>query len=632
MKKTKFINFTLITSLAIILFGVCLVVFTTLFVKSIKQDLLKNEILHNKQIIENVKNIIELWLKNKILILESAHINSDILDSKNKKNIQNMFSNIKMLDKSFDALQILYDDKSFYMSSDNDELIEISNQKKMLNQKLAEDLSYSKDWFKKTKSSLKSQIYVVKEHVSLLKTTINLSIPIIYNNKFIAVLAGVINADNLGEKFKSMNMINNVHTFLVLDNHVIFTNNINEEIANKIKNKLNNPNIEDNNFFIDDFKQINKYKLGFYIDDTHIKNNLESIIKKEIIFIIVLFVAFIIISLIYKYYFVYENKELLHSQKLANILFKESEFGLVILDSKNKINYINKTAKELLKNIEIKDINKDKITYQNKVYIIKKIPYFKNKLTKNIIVTIEDITQKEELKKQKQKNEKILNHRAKMIEIGQLIGGINHQLKQPINAINILISNILQQGKNLAPETIETNLRLCQNQILNLNDTINLYSSYYNNNFTITEFNLYKCIQNTILFINTAKFLKNPNIKIKGNKNLIIKSLENVISQIMIILISNALEASLDAENKSIIVEINDNDKDLIKINVIDYANGIDKEILDSLFVEIKTTKERGVGIGLYFAKKLANDKLRGDLKVINANNPTNFELTIPHI
>nr|WP_228026648.1 hypothetical protein [Campylobacter sp. RM12916] len=48
----------------------------------------------------------------------------------------------------------------------------------------------------------------------------------------------------------------------------------------------------------------------------------------------------------------------------------------------------------------------------------------------------------------------------------------------------------------------------------------------------------------------------------------------------------------------------------------------------DKIFSMPKTTKKSGNGIGLYFGKKLANEKIGGDLKLVSDANPTVFELS----
>ena len=60
---------------------------------------------------------------------------------------------------------------------------------------------------------------------------------------------------------------------------------------------------------------------------------------------------------------------------------------------------------------------------------------------------------------------------------------------------------------------------------------------------------------------------------------------------------------------------------------VMDEEKGVSKERRDKILTQPKTTKKQGSGIGLYFGKKLANEKLSGDVKLLSAGNPTTFEL-----
>ena len=65
-----------------------------------------------------------------------------------------------------------------------------------------------------------------------------------------------------------------------------------------------------------------------------------------------------------------------------------------------------------------------------------------------------------------------------------------------------------------------------------------------------------------------------------------------------------------------------------VTIDISDWGGGIAKEVLATLFSEFKISKKvDGSGIGLYFAKKLAKEKLLGDLVLKNADSPTTFSL-----
>ena len=59
-------------------------------------------------------------------------------------------------------------------------------------------------------------------------------------------------------------------------------------------------------------------------------------------------------------------------------------------------------------------------------------------------------------------------------------------------------------------------------------------------------------------------------------------------------------------------------------------GGGISKKLSQKIFSKIKvSSKKDGSGIGLYFAKNIAINKLGGDLKLINLRSPTSFELLI---
>ena len=70
-------------------------------------------------------------------------------------------------------------------------------------------------------------------------------------------------------------------------------------------------------------------------------------------------------------------------------------------------------------------------------------------------------------------------------------------------------------------------------------------------------------------------------------------------------------------------------DTEIVHIDIIDWAEGINKEMEGKLFNNIKSSnKDLGSGIGLYFARKIAREKLKGDLKLLNSSSPTVFRLS----
>lgn len=236
-------------------------------------------------------------------------------------------------------------------------------------------------------------------------------------------------------------------------------------------------------------------------------------------------------------------------------------------------------------------------------------------------------------KKNKIEFEQMLAHKSRLKEIGGLISGVNHQLKQPINSLSLIVSNTYEFAKNenLSQEILMENLLLCKDQIQLMNKTIEIYRNFYKYDESIKEFCLIRCIKNIKLVTKTELSHHNITLSLKSLDALGIFSIENFIYQILLVLIQNAKDAINSSENikdRQIYIDISQNET-LAFVKVYDFALGIDENTQKSIFREFKQTdKKQGFGLGLYFAKKLAKEKLKGDLRLVSSQNPTKFELS----
>lgn len=236
----------------------------------------------------------------------------------------------------------------------------------------------------------------------------------------------------------------------------------------------------------------------------------------------------------------------------------------------------------------------------------------------------------------------MLAHRSRISEIGELISGINHQLRQPINATALVVSSTLDLSERdlLDKPTLENNLKLCQKSINLMDKTIGIFRNFYRCSETVTEFSLLDCMK-SVLHVNYIELTKsNINIEMdeKSFEDIRVISIENFVQQILLVLIQNAKESlnALDLQGKeafhkkmiriAVVLEYGK-----VLIDISDGGGGISKEVQETLFSEFKISKKyQGSGIGLYFAKKLAKEKLLGDLVLHNASSPTTFRLIFP--
>ncbi|MBY0540526.1 MAG: HAMP domain-containing histidine kinase, partial [Campylobacterales bacterium] len=119
------------------------------------------------------------------------------------------------------------------------------------------------------------------------------------------------------------------------------------------------------------------------------------------------------------------------------------------------------------------------------------------------------------------------------------------------------------------------------------------------------------------------------------NEELLIYGYENEFKQVLLNIINNA-------KNKIVEKNLPINQKGTIDINIkrstnsntieiIDDAGAIDEKIIKSIFEPYFTTKEDGTGIGLYMAKVIIEEKMRGSITVRNDENHVIFTIKLPH-
>ncbi|MFT7003848.1 MAG: signal transduction histidine kinase [Sulfurimonas sp.] len=252
-----------------------------------------------------------------------------------------------------------------------------------------------------------------------------------------------------------------------------------------------------------------------------------------------------------------------------------------------------------------------------------------------ITINLFHVFWRHKVEKQKDEYEFILTHRSRMSEIGNLISGINHQLSQPINSLQLLSSSVLSQLKNktLTPEYLKENLEMSQQSISLMSTTFSVFRNFYRCNENISEFSLKECITNIlqVLYIDFSKHSIIIQIDNKTEDNFNVVSIENFIQQILLVLLQNAKEALSEKSKinkKKIKISVFTKGENII-MDVADWGEGISKDIETKLFTNIKSSKkDLGSGIGLHFAKMLAQKKLGGDLTLFKSNSPTVFRFS----
>jgi|GEM_PF-747565 len=246
----------------------------------------------------------------------------------------------------------------------------------------------------------------------------------------------------------------------------------------------------------------------------------------------------------------------------------------------------------------------------------------------NSILVIRDLTDKKVLEKEKKEQENILIQQSKMAQMGEMIGAIAHQWKQPLNAIALLIQNLESDYEydELTEESLNDSVDRVMKQVNFMSETISDFRNFFKPSKTKTIFSLKKAIDDILNLLNIQ--FKKHNIKIATQIDLSndkILGYENEFKQVILNILNNSKDAIEERYLKEKIVgEIQIRiykDNNFINIEFSDNGIGIKNEVIDKIFEPYITTKgENGTGIGLYMSRTII-ENMSGKLSAKNSEN-----------
>lgn len=278
--------------------------------------------------------------------------------------------------------------------------------------------------------------------------------------------------------------------------------------------------------------------------------------------------------------------------------------------------------------------------------------WFRNKSVKynnGFVCTFEVITKeklfqekleekvKEEIEKQR-KQEKLLIQQSKMASMGEMIGAIAHNWRQPLNTLSLLCITVMEkfENSNLNKEYLDTWMGKVKKQLNFMSQTIDDFRNFYKPQEEFQKIFLKEIVLKVVTLVSYEFKINNIQININIQESISLICLENQLQQALINILLNAKDAIISNNIKNGILTINaeKNDSSII-LTIKDNAEGInDSTILKRIFEPYFTTKKQshGTGIGLYMTKIIIEKNLKGNIKARNIKNGLEFKIVIPDL
>ncbi len=235
----------------------------------------------------------------------------------------------------------------------------------------------------------------------------------------------------------------------------------------------------------------------------------------------------------------------------------------------------------------------------------------------------------------RREHEAMLMHQARLASMGEMIGNIAHQWRQPLNAISVILSrmHLKQQTGKLDTEFFNDAYTNASQLIQKMSKTIDDFRNFFSPNNQRDSFNLADVIRDTLELYEAAFEDKTINISLQMDVEKNIVGFKNEFSQVLINMLGNAKDAFTERNIHDGLITIRTTcSDDSVTIEVEDNAGGIAEALLERIFEPYFTTKEegKGTGIGLYMSKVIIEEHMSGTLSVKNTRDGACFSIVIP--
>lgn len=239
------------------------------------------------------------------------------------------------------------------------------------------------------------------------------------------------------------------------------------------------------------------------------------------------------------------------------------------------------------------------------------------------ITTISDISELIEARKLQKQQEALLIQQSKLAAMGEMLGHIAHQWRQPLNVINCTCLDIglKKEMGVLNNAMLSESLLSIENVTDQMSQTINDFMDFYKPNKTRSRFLVHEVVWSAHKIIDAQ--LKNNKIQfnVHMDENLELFGPFGELQQVMLNLFSNAKDAfakGVKKEKKLCVVARRTGDEVIVCVE--DNAGGIDEAMHEKIFEPYITTKSEtgGTGIGLYMCMMIMSGSFGGSIKVEN--------------
>jgi len=237
-----------------------------------------------------------------------------------------------------------------------------------------------------------------------------------------------------------------------------------------------------------------------------------------------------------------------------------------------------------------------------------------------------DITEKRE-------QEQILINQSRHAAMGEMIGNIAHQWRQPITAVSLILQNLEYDYRDgvLDADALHAYVARAREHIDHMSSTIDDFRRFFRPESTPSRFEIAQPVEEALKIVRDSFQARGIGLQWTPGPALATFGYPNELVQVLLNLLTNARDAIVErgVAHGLVSIELRPLTASEALLAVRDNGGGIDPAVLPRIFDPYFTTKPEGTGIGLYMSAMLI-DHMGGSLIASNVEGGTEFRIRLP--
>ncbi len=243
-----------------------------------------------------------------------------------------------------------------------------------------------------------------------------------------------------------------------------------------------------------------------------------------------------------------------------------------------------------------------------------------------------------QLKKSQLENlhkQELLIRQSRLVGAGEALSNAAHQWRQPLSAVGEMIQEIEDSYRygELSEAYLTKLVTQSMEQLQNLSTTIDRFSTFFSSSERAEHFDARHSIETVLAILGARIDALAITTALDVRCECFIHGVQKEFAQAIFHILNNAIDVLEERDNrdKEIRIRIEENPGRTARIVIEDNAGGIDPAVREKIFEPYSTTKHRGsgVGLGLYIAKSIIEEKMEGQLSLDEGDRGARFTIAL---